>query len=216
MAKKQNDNKNLFKGVGKNVSLKEAQAISQKTGKSVEKIFEKAQNQGYTTKLGRYAGATGYVPQQSGVTLNNSYMQGAAQYQQQQMAAAQQAGQAQQAWSAGGGEASGQPMPEFDWAAWNQQMMAQQQAVWASMDAMNAEFLAQQEQVRGLDPQQQQQARSSASGYGSAQADAASVKRKKRTKKVNGVTTTGATNKTLSLGGSNPGASNGLSIGKQT
>lgn len=204
MGKEQN---NLFKNVGKNVSLKEAEAISQRTGKSVENIFQKAQDQGYTTKLGRYAGATGYVPQQAGVTLNDSYMEGAAQFQQRQLAAAQQAGAAQQAWDPNSGTA----MPEFDWAAWNEQMMAQQQAVWSSLDAMNAEFLAQQEQLRGLNPQQ----RGAISGYTSSQADPAAVKRKKRAKKTGSTVNTGATNKTLSLGGSNPGASNGLSIGKQ-
>lgn len=104
-------------------------------------------------------------------------------------------------------------VPEFDWAAWNDQMMAQQQAVWASMDAMNAEFLAQQEALRAKNLES---SKSTISGYSSSQADSASVKRKKRTKKTGSTVNTEDTNKTLSLGGSNTGASNGLSIGKQT
>jgi hypothetical protein len=90
-------------------------------------------------------------------------------------------------------------------------MMARQQAVWESMDAMNSAFLSQMESIRATP----QRTGGGITGVAGAQ-DAAAVKIKKRTKKTS--TTNQATAKPQATGlgiGDAGGATNGLGISKQ-
>ncbi|AGF91087.1 hypothetical protein SXHG_00065, partial [Synechococcus phage MRHenn-2013a] len=106
--------------------------------------------------------------------------------------------------------------PEFDWDGWNLQMQEQQAAVWASMDAMNAEFLNQQEAwqaAQGADIAPRRGINSF--NTGGVSPDQARVRRKKKKKP-----SAAASGTKLSIGGSQSaggvslgGASGGKSLG---
>lgn len=98
--------------------------------------------------------------------------------------------------------------PSFDWEAWNSQMMQQQAAVWAAMDAMNAQFLQQQQawmENQKLAQQQPQGRSFNFLGASGSNADQAQVKRRKSKKAAS------TTNPALSIGSG--GAGSGVSLG---
>lgn len=103
----------------------------------------------------------------------------------------------------------------YDRAAAEQAFMQQQQAAWAAMDEMNAAFMA---QAQMMQPQPTDTPKIRSFGQqASGSADLATVKRKKKPKKVGSTQTSVSTGSGtgLSLGGVGP-SNNGLSIGKQT
>ena len=196
-------------GVGNNLGYKEAVKIAADLGVSVDRVYRVAEKVGLSSSVGAAAANAGYTPS-SGTAYKPSYVSALGNQAATQSAAEQAAAN----WD-GTGE---QPVaPEFDWEAWNAQMMAQQAAVWESMDAMNSEFLRQQQAWMGQP--KTKPSRGTVFGGGSNSADPAAVKRKKRKKSKSGIKTNtglginsagGAAGSGLSLGG---GAS-GLSIGK--
>jgi hypothetical protein len=204
---------NQISSAGRTVDYKEASAVAQKLGVSVDRVYNQTAKTGQTARAGAAAANAGYLPSSQlkvGSPLVSTYAQQAsinaqAQIDQANAAAAAAAG-------GGGGGYGSQAIPQFDWEAWNAQMMSQQAAIWESMDAMNAEFmtkqqewLAQQSAIGG----QQGRANAMASGV---PADKATVKRKKRTAAATGLNTS-SSNTSLSLGGGSAGGGGGLSIG---
>lgn len=206
-------NKQLNKA-GNNVSYKEAAKIANKTGVSVDSVYSRAQARGQGTYAGAAAANAGYTPG-AGVTVRPGYVSQSAA---NATSALEQAQASAQASAQAGGE-----QPAFDWNAWNLQMAEQQAAVWASMDAMNAQFLQQQEAWQQQQMEQRSQMGIMTSGGDrrgfsaglSSSADSAQVKRKKSKKPS---TTAGGTK--LSIGGdataggvSTGGASAGKTLG---
>lgn len=113
-----------------------------------------------------------------------------------------------------GPEPAAAPFPQFDWEAWNAEMMARQSAVWESMDAMNSAFLEQMTAYRSS--QQGQPSRGGMTGVSGSQ-DAAQVKAKRRTKRAETNTTSSQASPQgsgLNIGNVG-GQANGLGIGKQ-
>lgn len=196
---------------GGTVSYKEANKVATNLGVSVDRVYNQTAKTGQTAKAGAAAANAGYVPSSQlkvGNPITASYVQ--------QYAANAQAGYQQQQQQNTGEFVQG-TLPEFDWEAWNAQMMAQQAAIWESMDRMNSEFMRQQQAYL---EQQGQRRVGSFSGGGAGSADLATVRRKKKTntqsntKTNTGLSTPsagGAGGSGLSLGGS---SSNGLGIGR--
>ena len=168
---------NQLKKAGAGVNYKEASAVATKLGVSVDRVYNQTAKTGQSTKAGAAAANAGYVPTSQlkvSSPITASYAQQAAANAQAQVAAASAA-------PAGAGSQA-PAAPEFDWNAWNAQMMAQQAAIWESMDAMNAEFMQrQQDWLSQMDKTPQTQTRNSIFG-GSLPADKATVKRKKPTR----------------------------------
>ena len=200
-----------IKGAGSTVSYKEANKVATNLGVSVDRVYNQTAKTGQTAKAGAAAANAGYVPS-SQLKVQNPI---SSTYIQQSAKNAQAGYEQQQQQQQLGGELG--PAPEFDWEAWNAQMMAQQAAIWESMDAMNSEFLRQQQAYL---EQQGQRRVGSFSGGGAGSADLATVRRKKKTntqsntKTNTGLSTPsagGAGGSGLSLGGS---SSNGLGIGR--
>lgn len=201
-----------LKKVGNNLGFKEATRIAEKTGVSIDRVYNTANRAGVGTSVGAAAANAGYTPP-SGTSYKPGYVAALGNQASTQAAAESAAAD----WD-GTGE---QPVvPEFDWETWNAQMMAQQAAVWESMDAMNSEFLRQQQAWM---EQQNSKPRMGTvfGGAGGNNADPAAVRRKKRKKSKSGIKTNtglsvgsagGANGSGLSLGGG--GGGNGLGIGK--
>lgn len=235
MGKKNNDNKGnstnrqiqqSLSTAGRNVNYKEASAVAAKTGVSVDRVYSQTARTGQGAVAGGAAANAGYIPGGGKVAprilpgyITQSAANSRAAY--DKYVADQEAAAAAKANGGLNPDGTEYVAPEFDWQAWNAQMMAQQAAVWESMDAMNSEFLTQQqawlEQQRSA-PMIKGQGQFGGSGNS---ADPAAVKRKKRTKSNSGIKTNtglstgsagGAAGSGLSLGGANGG--NGLSIGK--
>lgn len=218
MANKTNKRiQNQLKSAGNNVNFKEASAIANKLGVSVDRVYNQTAKTGQNAVAGAAAANAGYVPTpqlkiESPVT--RSYVaqvatNTAAQAQQSQPAPAPNEPTQQE-------PAQQSAVPEFDWQAWNAQMMAQQAAIWESMDAMNAEFIRKQEDWFAQRDALTAKGRNAAGQTTGLPADTASVRRQKRTNKsTTNATATGLNTSTtansLSLGGSTAG---GLSIGK--
>jgi hypothetical protein len=185
--------------VGGNVNYNEAAAIAAKLGVSIDRVLNNTAKTGQNVKLGAAAVNAGYTGENTKVANDIYYKP---QY--------QQAYYDQQISDLTNQLAN--PDGAFDWDAWTNEMNTRQQAVWDSMDQMNAEFMQQQsdflaQQQASLASQGGQPAgpnRGSVFG-GSGSPDPAAVKRKKKVNK-----TAGTTNPGLSTGG---GSNNGLSIG---
>lgn len=200
-----------LRNVGRNLGYKEAAKIAEKKGVSVDRVYNTASKAGVSSSVGAAAANAGYTPP-SGTSYKPGYVTALG-----NQASSQSAAESAAANWDGTGE---QPVvPEFDWEAWNSQMMAQQAAVWESMDAMNSEFLRQQQAY--LEQQNSKPRMGTVFGGGSGgNSDPAAVRRKKRSKGKAGIKTNtglstgsagGAGGSGLSLGG---GGGNGLSIGK--
>lgn len=196
--------------VGQGVNYMEASAIAQKLGVSVDRVYNQTAKTGQNAIAGGAAANAGYIPTSQlkvSSPITAGYAQQAAANAQAQLAAAN---------AAPAGDGSQAPVvPEFDWNAWNAQMMAQQAAIWESMDAMNAEFMQrQQDWLSQMDKTPQTQVRNSILG-GSLPADKAAIKRQKRTRQSSTTKTglnTSPASGGLSLGGQ--ASAGGLSIGK--
>lgn len=208
---------------GNSVNYREAAAIAQKYGVSIDRVFNQTAKTGQGAKLGAAAYTAGYQPGANAKVTpdkTGSYYQAQITGELANQQAAFDAGMAELQSQYQGGQAGGEQLG-FDWEGWNAQMMAQQAAIWESMDAMNSEFLSQQQQYL-----QQQSASSGGGGgrstfSGAGAQDKAAVKRKKQQKGQSGTATntgvnasasnSGAAGSGLSMGGSN---GNGLAIGK--
>lgn len=201
---------NQLKSAGAGVNYKEASAVAAKLGVSVDRVYNQTAKTGQKAIAGGAAANAGYVPTSQlkvSSPLTAGYVRQAADNAQAQVDAVNAAP------TDNGTQAPA--APEFDWNAWNAQMMAQQAAIWESMDAMNAEFMQrQQDWLSQMDKTPQTQPRNSIFG-GSLPADKASVKRQKRTRQSS-TTKTGLNASPasggLSLGGQ--ASAGGLSIGK--
>lgn len=198
---------------GAGVNYMEASAIAQNLGVSVDRVYNQTAKTGQNAVAGGAAANAGYVPTSqlkvsSPITVG--YVQQASANAQAQVDAANAA-----ASPASGNNTQAPVVPEFDWNAWNAQMMAQQAAIWESMDAMNTEFMRKQEDwFAQRDTLAGSQGNRSTIMTGGVPADKAAVKRKKRTTSTASATglNTSSTGATLSLGGAPAGG--GLSIGK--
>lgn len=194
---------------GNTVSYKEASSVAAKLGVSVDRVYNQTAKTGQAAKAGSAAANAGYTPG-SNLKVANPITSGYTTQAYNNFKAQQDAYYASQNNPNAGGD--GYVEPEFDWDAWNMQMMEQQAAVWASMDAMNAQFLQQQEawQQQQAESQKQNgftfQNRSNFGSMGGAQ-DQAKVKRKKKRS-----TTAAGSGTKLSIGGSG-GSGNGVSMG---
>jgi hypothetical protein len=200
---------------GSGVNYKEAASVAQKLGVSVDRVFNQTARTGQTARAGAAAANAGYVPS-SQLKVNSPIT---ARYAQQVAANAQ--ARLDAAAAAGtsinpDGTQDGY-LPEFDWEAWNAEMMAQQAAIWESMDAMNAEFMQrQQDWLAQMDRTPQTQFRSGSAFNNLIPADKAQVKRQKRARQSSTTRTglnTAPSTGNLSLGGASSNAG-GLSIGK--
>ena len=218
MAKKKgggnNTNRKIQKSLGsagKSVSYKEAAKVAAKHNVSVDRVYNQTAKTGQGAKAGAAAANAGYTPSAQ-LKVNNpiapSYISQATSNYQRDYAAAQE-----QSNAAGTVNDDGTVAPEFDWEAWNNEMASQQAAVWASMDAMNSEFMRQQEEWMAQQQQQQEKLGPWIKGQrqvinGLNNADQAQVKRKKKKKKT---VASGSTNTGLSIG--NTGTGGGVSLG---
>lgn len=107
-------------------------------------------------------------------------------------------------------QSQGQSQQSFDANAYNQRLVEQQAAVWASMDAMNSQFLQQQQDW--LNQQQAlRQPLVQGGSVGTGSPDQASVKRKKPNKRSQASSTT---NSSLGIGGGSGVSLGGASAGK--
>ena len=212
---------NQISSAGRTVDYKEASAVAQKLGVSVDRVYNQTANTGQVARAGAAAANAGYIPTSQlkvGSPIVSTYAQQAATNAQTKIdeANAAAAAAAAAAGGAGGGGDGSQVVPQFDWQAWNAQMMSQQAAIWESMDAMNAEFMRKQEDYFAQrDALATTQGNRSTIMTGGVPADKAAVKRKKRTTSTAGATglNTSSTGNTLSLGGG-ASAGGGLAIGK--
>jgi hypothetical protein len=208
---------NQISSAGRTVDYKEASAVAQKLGVSVDRVYNQTAKTGQTARAGAAAANAGYIPTSQlkvGSPIVSTYAQQAATNAQTKI---DQANAAAAAATAGAANGDGsQVVPQFDWQAWNAQMMSQQAAIWESMDAMNAEFMRKQEDYFAQrDALATTQGNRSTIMTGGVPADKAAVKRKKRTTSTAGATglNTSSTGNTLSLGGG-ASAGGGLAIGK--
>ena len=209
---------NNLRSAGKQVSYKEAAAVAEKLGVSVDRVYNQTAKTGQNAKAGAAAANAGYTPSDQLKVKNpitTGYIGQATANYQQDFAAAQAQSQA-----AGTVNDDGTVVPEFDWEAWNTEMASQQAAIWASMDAMNSEFMRQQQEWMAQQQQQTPTATARSGGVigGFGGADQAQVKRKKKQKKT---VASGSTNTGLGIGNSGSGgvslggsSAGGLSIGK--
>ena len=194
---------NALSSAGKTVSYKEAAKVAAKLGVSVDRVYNQTAKTGQVAKAGAAAANAGYTPGEN-LKVNNPGDFAAAQAQSQ---------------AAGTVNDDGTVAPEFDWEAWNNEMASQQAAIWASMDAMNSEFMRQQQEWMAQQQQIPTAATRSGGGTGGfGGADPSQVKRKKTTKKT---VASGSTNTGLGIGNSGGGgvslggfSAGGLSIGK--
>lgn len=192
-----------LKGAGSTVSYKEASKVATNLGVSVDRVYNQTAKTGQSAKAGAAAANAGYVPSSQLKVQNpisSTYIQQSARnaqtgYEQQQQ---------QQQLPVEGGELGA--APEFDWKAWNAQMMAQQAAIWESMDAMNSEFMRQQQAY--LEQQGQKRVGGISGGSGGS-ADPATVRRKKKTN----TQSASKTNTGLSTGSAGGAGGSGLSLG---
>jgi hypothetical protein len=202
---------NKISDAGRTVDYKEASAVAQKLGVSVDRVYNQTAKTGQTARAGAAAANAGYLPS-SNLKVDNpivsTYVQQAA------FNAQSQVDQAAAAAAANNGAAS-TPVPEFDWQSWNAQMMAQQAAIWESMDAMNAEFMRKQEEWMAQRQGQEGMPSRNNLVNNALPSDKATVKRKKRVKSAasTGLNTPSTSGNTLSLGGGD-GPAGGLSIGR--
>ena len=207
---------NALSSAGNTVSYKEATAVAANLGVSVDRVYNQTAKTGQGAKAGAAAANAGYTPGEN-LKVNNpiapTYITQATSNYNRDLAAAQEQDNA-----AGTLNGDGTTVPEFDWAAWNTEMASQQAAIWSSMDAMNSEFMRQQQEWMTQQKQTPTATARSGGGVGGfGGADQAQVKRKKKKKTVaSGSTNTGLSignsgGSGVSLGGSSAG---GLSIGK--
>lgn len=201
-------------GSGNNLNYREASSVAQTLGVSVDRVYNQTAKTGQNAVAGSFAANANYIPSNQlkvASPLTPDYAAQAAVNAKAQLDAARTPA-----------DPNADPnavIPQFDWDAWNAQMMAQQAAIWESMDAMNSEFMrkqqdwfAQREQLTGTQVSRGSAITSSLPG------DKASVKRKKRTTATstnaaaNGLNTSSSGN-SVSLGGGQTN-SGGLSIGK--
>lgn len=190
---------------GKSVSYKEAAAVSQKLGVSVDRVYNQTAATGQTAKAGAAAANAGYVPTQQ-LKVSNPIT---SRYVAQSAANAYAAGSAANPSTDGQGYA-----PEFDWQAWNDQMAQQQAAIWASMDAMNAQFMQQQQQWLSQQQELQKQPQGSRSFAGittTSSADRAQVKRQKKSRTTSN---TSIGNQSLGINGNQSTGTANLGAGK--
>lgn len=205
---------NQLSSAGSNVNYREASALAGKLGVTVDRVYNQTAKTGQNAVAGSFAANANYIPSAQlkvSSPLTPDYAAQAAVNAKAQLDA-----------SRNPGDANADPnaaVPQFDWDAWNAQMMAQQAAIWESMDAMNSDFMrkqqdwfTQREQMTGA-PATRGNTISS-----SLPADKASVKRKKRTTatSTNAAATglnTSSSGSSVSLGGGQAN-SGGLSIGK--
>ena len=206
---------NQISSAGRTVDYKEASAVAQKLGVSVDRVYNQTAKTGQNVRAGAAAANAGYVPTSQlkvGSPIAATYVtQSAA----NAKAKLEEANAAAAAAGASNGDGT-QAVPQFDWEAWNAQMMSQQAAIWESMDAMNAEFMRKQEDwFNQREMQAGSQSRGSAINSGMP-ADKAAVKRKKRTTSTASATglNTSQSGNALSLGGGASAGAGGLSIGK--
>lgn len=206
---------NSLSSAGNTVSYKEAAAVAANLGVGVDRVYNQTANTGQGAKAGAAAANAGYTPG-ANLKVNNpiapTYITQATSNYNRDLAAAQAQSQA-----AGTVNDDGTTVPEFDWEAWNNEMASQQAAIWSSMDAMNSEFMRQQQEWMAQQKQVPTTTTRSGGGVGGfGGADQAQVKRKKKKAVASGSTNTGlgignSGGGGVSLGGSSAG---GLSIGK--
>lgn len=196
--------------LGDNLNYREASAVAERLGVSVDRVYNQTQRTGQSAVAGTFAANAGYAPTTQlkvRSPITSDYVR--------QVATNAAASGAQPEGSPN--DSAQQSTPQFDWQAWNSQMMAQQAAIWESMDQMNSEFLRKQEEYFAQKDTQNQQFRG-LNVSGGLPADKAAVRRKKRTTATSSsATSTGLNTSTsgnaLSLGGAQA-AGTGLSIGK--
>ena len=216
MGSRNNKIQKALSSAGNTVSYKEAAKVAAKVGVSVDRVYNQTAKTGQGVKAGAAAANAGYTPG-ADLKVNNpitpKYISQAAGNYNRDLADATAQSQA-----AGTVNGDGTVAPEFDWESWNNEMASQQAAIWASMDAMNSEFMRQQQEWMA----QQQQTPTTTTrpgggvgGFGGA--DQAQVKRKKKKKTA----ASGSTNTGLGIGNSGSGgvslggsSAGGLSIGK--
>lgn len=213
MGSRNNKIQKALSSAGNTVSYKEAAKVAAKVGVSVDRVYNQTAKTGQGAKAGAAAANAGYTPGEN-LKVNNpiapTYITQATSNYNRDLAAAQEQDNA-----AGTVNGDGTTVPEFDWAAWNTEMASQQAAIWSSMDAMNSEFMRQQQEW--MTQQKQAPIRSGGGAGGFGGADQAQVKRKKKKKTV----ASGSTNTGLGIGNSGSGgvslggsSAGGLSIGK--
>lgn len=188
---------------GKNVNYKEASAVAQKLGVTVDRVYNQTAKTGQGATAGAAAANAGYVPSQQ-LRIASPISSG---YVTQSAANASAAAAAAPVFPATTG--AEQPVLEFDWDAWNAQMAQQQAAIWASMDAMNAQFLQQQQAWMESQKAAQQQVPVRGQNFlGSlgSTSDQAQVKRQKAKKR-----SASTTNPALGIGSG--GSGSGVSLG---
>lgn len=202
-------------GAGNNLNYREATAVAQNLGVTVDRVYNQTAKTGQNAVAGSFAANANYIPSSQlkvASPLTADYASQAAINAKAQLDAARNPGDAN-------GDPNASPVPQFDWNAWNAEMIAQQAAIWESMDAMNSEFMrkqqdwfAQREQLTGM------QASRGSTLASSLPTDKAAVKRKKRTTATstnaaaNGLNTS-SSGSSVSLGGGQVNGG-GLSIGK--
>lgn len=216
---------------GNTVSYKEAAAVAQKLGVSVDRVYNQTAATGQAAKAGSAAANAGYVPT-SQLKVSNPISSGYI-----SAAVGNATSTSVGGFSLNGGNESpgnspgligsnpgvqptdAQPVPGFDWDAWNAQMAQQQAAIWASMDAMNAQFLQQQQAWMESQKAAQQQVPVRGQNFlGSlgSTSDQAQVKRQKAKKRSASTTNpalgigSGGSGSGLSLGGASSGSTLGV------
>lgn len=221
MAKTTNQKiQNQISSAGKNVSYKEASAVAQKLGVTVDRVYNQTAKTGQGAVAGAAAANAGYVPTDQ-LKVSNPVSPGYISAAVKNATATSPGGFTLNSGNESPGNSPGligsnpgvqpsnaAPVPQFDWDAWNAQMSQQQAAIWASMDAMNAQFLQQQQAWMESQKSQQQVPARGVNTFGSlgSSSDKAQVKRQKAKKR-----SASTTNPVLGIGSG--GAGSGVSLG---
>jgi hypothetical protein len=218
---------NQLSKAGKNVNYREASAIAEKLGVTTDRVYNQTQKTGQAAVAGSYAANAGYVPSEqlkvqspitqdyvqtvsdnmskpTGPTYNGQPLQDGVTYQ------LNDAGD-QIVGVVGIGDGA---TASFDWNAWNSRMAQQQAAIWEAMDAMNSQFLQQQQSWRDSqqtqgNPQRQPLSAITSGSDGGRSSDPAQVKRQR---KGRGVSTT-IGNSSLNIGGTSSAGTGNLGSG---
>lgn len=208
MAKTTNQKiQNQISSAGQNVNYKEASAVAQKLGVTVDRVYNQTAKTGQGAVAGAAAANAGYVPTSqlkvsnpiSGGYINQTLQNNQTKLDELKAAAGDQTNP----------PPNDSTVPTFDWDAWNAQMSQQQAAIWASMDAMNAQFLQQQQAwMESQKAAQQQVAARGTNSFSSlgSSSDQAQVKRQKAKKR-----SASTTNPALGIGSG--GSGSGVSLG---